>query len=110
MTETETKWMGRVAGWKSSGQSAEEYCVGLGIQASTLRWWSSRLRRLSASGAKKGEKTSPGPRVAMVRLVAKPKCEDRALMIRVGGAQVEVRSGFDRALLRELVEALGDPT
>jgi hypothetical protein len=46
----------------------------------------------------------------MVRLVAKPKCEDRALMIRVGGAQVEVRSGFDRALLRELVEALGDPT
>jgi hypothetical protein len=28
-------------------------------------------------------------------------------MVRVGAAQVEVRAGFDRALLRELVEALG---
>jgi len=45
----------------------------------------------------------------MVRLVAAAKPASGSLTVRVGTASVEVRSGFDRSLLRELVEALGGP-
>ena len=33
---------------------------------------------------------------------------DKTLMVTVGAVRVEVRSGFDVALLRELVDALGE--
>jgi hypothetical protein len=42
----------------------------------------------------------------MVRVVPREK-PDAALTVRVGGAQIEVRAGFDGSLLRELVAALG---
>jgi hypothetical protein len=43
----------------------------------------------------------------MVRVVAATKPRSDVLTVRIGAAQVEVRRGFDRRLLRELVEALG---
>jgi len=42
----------------------------------------------------------------MVRVVAAAR-PTGSLSVRIGAAHVEVRAGFDRALLRELVEALG---
>jgi hypothetical protein len=44
----------------------------------------------------------------MARLVAVSRPVECTLTVRVGVAQVEVRAGFDRLLLRELVDALGD--
>jgi hypothetical protein len=77
--------------------------MGRAAGTGTLRWWSSRLRRrVRSDGGAASE-----PVVRMVRVVAKGKAETGTLMVRVGTAQVEVRAGFDRALLRELVEALG---
>lgn len=105
MTEaTEAKWAERVLGWKSSGQSAEEYGAGLGVKPATLRWWSSRLKRdMKGDGGAASERG-----IRMVRVVAKAKsAATGTVMVRVGAAQVEVRAGFDHALLRELVEALG---
>jgi hypothetical protein len=40
-------------------------------------------------------------------VVSATKPATRSLTIRVGAAHVEVQGGFDRALLRELVETLG---
>jgi len=42
----------------------------------------------------------------MVRVVAAARPAG-SMWVRIGAAHVEVRTGFDRALLRELVEALG---
>jgi len=42
-------------------------------------------------------------------MVAAAKPASGSLTVRVGTAQVEVRSGFDRVLLRELLDALGGP-
>ena len=105
MTKTESKWAERVREWRAGGQSAPEYAQGRGFEASTLRWWASRLDRgvLPASPAK------PKPRVRMVRVVPTGSTAD-ALTVRIGAARVEVRAGFDPGLLRELVSALGsDP-
>ena len=104
MTETETKWSERVGEWRSGGESADDYAQGRGFAASTLRWWASRLSRGGGIAARaKGASA-----VRMARLVAVSRPVECTLTVRVGVAQVEVRAGCDRLLLRELVDALGD--
>jgi len=44
MTETEAKWAARVLEWRESGKAAEEFAEGRGFEASTLRFWASRLK------------------------------------------------------------------
>ena len=110
MTETETKWSERVGEWRSGGQSANDYAQGRGFAASTLRWWASRLGRGGGMPTRGGiaARAKGAPAIRMARLVAVRRPVDPTLTVRVGVAQVEVRAGFDRLLLRELVEALGD--
>jgi hypothetical protein len=43
MTETETKWAERVAGWRGSGQTAPAFCKGKDFSAGGLRYWASKL-------------------------------------------------------------------
>jgi hypothetical protein len=43
--------------------------------------------------------------MARVVRVARPRAE--SLTVRVGAAGIEVKAGFDRMLLRQVVEALG---
>ena len=106
MTVTESKWAERVREWKASGQTAKAFAEGRDFKASTLVYWASCLRR-GRVGAARPQKRRP--RVRMVRLVAAAKPTSGSLTVRVGTAQVEVRSGFDHVLLRELVDALGGP-
>ena len=100
MTETETKWVERIREWKASGKKAEDFAVGRGFKASTLRFWASRLRtprKVAAPAAVEGE-----PRVRMARVMV-----GASLCVVVGAARIEIRQGFDKAVLRELVETLG---
>jgi hypothetical protein len=105
MTETEAKWSERVREWKASGRTAKEFAEGRDFKASTMVYWASCLRTGTggARGTTKGE-----PRVRMVRVLrSSPRAED-AIVVAVGAARVAVRAGFDHALLREVVSALGD--
>jgi len=103
MTETESKWTERVREWRAGGLSAPEYAQGRGFEASTLRWWASRLDR----GVMPAPAAKAKPRVRMARVVRSAGSTTDALTVRVGLARVEVRPGFDPGLLRELVAALG---
>jgi len=105
MTGTEAKWSERVADWRASGKTAEEYAQGRGFEPSTLRFWSSRLRQIEGRTAK-----GATPRVRMARVVSvgsRVPAAERPLVVVVGGARIEVRGGFDRRVLREIVDALG---
>ena len=101
MTETETTWAARVAEWRASGKTVEEFTDGEPYAPSTLRWWSSRLRRRV--------KSPRVPSVAMVKVVRASERvhEPEPVVIAVGAARIEVRSGFDASLLRDVVAALG---
>jgi hypothetical protein len=44
----------------------------------------------------------------MARVVAVPSRADDSIVIAVGTARVAVRAGFDHALLRQVVKALGE--
>jgi hypothetical protein len=105
MTATQAKWSERVQAWRASGKTAEEYASAFEFQASTLRYWASRLKTESA-----------GKPVVMARVVRR---RSRALVesvgadvqaeveVEVGGARIIVRRGFDAELLRQVAVALG---
>jgi hypothetical protein len=103
-TETKTKWRRRVARWRASGKTAEEFSSGQGFSAGTLRWWSSQLRR---------DVDPVPPVVRLARLVRSPAAEPRD---RRGGivvelldarARITVEAGVDRDSLATVVEVLG---
>jgi hypothetical protein len=101
MTETETKWAERVRRWRASDKTASEFARGQGFEASTLRYWASRLNRLPEAVAKPAARV----RVLRVRRVER-EAAGEPMTVTVGAARIEVRAGFDRALLRELIAAL----
>lgn len=103
MTATESKWRERVGEWKASGQTAKEFAVGRDFKPSTLVYWASCLRR--GRVAVHSEKS--GPRVRMARVVPSSSRAEDSIVVAVGAARVTVRSGFDEALLRQVVKALG---
>jgi hypothetical protein len=107
MTETETKWTERVRAWRSSGRTAREFAAGQEFKPSTLTYWASQLRRtVSTEGGIAGKGS---PRLRMVKVVGKAAMTPRedTLVVAVGTARIVVRAGFDRALLRDVIEAFG---
>jgi hypothetical protein len=106
MTDTEAKWAERVRGWRASGQDATVFAEARGFKASTLRVWASRLRaRARAVAVERRADRAAAPR--MVRVKRTSRTTRAALVVSIGSARIEVSSGFDRALLSEVVEALG---
>lgn len=112
MTDTEAKWKDRVQAWRSSGKTAEAFVADEDFEASTLRYWASRLKgELKASGA---AVSSAPSQVAMARVIRRRRSRATAspssaseLELVVGGARITVGRGFDAGLLREIVLALG---
>lgn len=117
MTETEAKWKDRVQAWRGSGKTAEAFAADEDFEASTLRYWASRLKgELKVDPKVSGAAVSSAPsRVAMARVIKRGRPRSAAgstvpaggLELVVGGARIAVGRGFDPALLREVVLALG---
>jgi hypothetical protein len=129
MTQTEAKWAERVRAWREGGRTAEQFAEGQGFEASTLRYWASRLRAKqagsAAASAPASEPACDMPRVRLVRVRRTAKRTSdasqassrtaagertapcAALVIALGAARIEVRRGFDARLLSDVVEALG---
>jgi len=102
MTATEMKWSERVASWRASGRSAEEFAVGQGYEGSTLRLWSSKLKARTAA------RTTPAIARVIRRSAAPPSPVPASdeLIVEVGATRIVVRHGFDGELLRDVVAAL----
>src|SRR5437868_760335 len=116
MTETEAKWTERVREWRASAQTAEQFAQGRGFEASTLRYWASRLRTKAPPAASSPSSASTGELSAeprgrdALRLVRVRRRRMRAtnettasaevsalsapVLIAVGIARIEVRPGF----------------
>ncbi len=123
MTETESKWTERVREWRASAQRAEQFAQGRGFEASTLRYWASRLRTKAPPEAATREPSVEERGRDTLRLVRVRRSRVRTtngtvmpsgmresggpMLIAVGGARIEVRTGFDRGLLKDVVDALG---
>lgn len=91
---TRENWARHVERWRASGLRAAEYGRREGLNASTLRWWSSRLRR---------EPVTP----AFIEVAVNEPNSAGVIEIALGDrVLVHVRRGFDAELLRQVVAAL----
>ena len=80
MTDTVETWKKRVASWRASGETAEEFSEGRPWSPKTLRWWASRLGRDGASAT---------PIVRVAQLVRSP-AKRGAVIVEVLDARVRV--------------------
>ena len=100
---SETEWHELVRELESSGTRAEEFARRRGVNAKTLMWWRSRVRR-------QARETGP----AAVRLVelrpvavsAPTPSPGGTVSVFVGGVRVGIRAGFDPATLSAVLEVL----
>jgi hypothetical protein len=90
------EWTERVRAWRESGQTAKAFADARGYPSHLLQWWGGELAR----------REQHKPRAQVGRLV-RVSLPSTPLTIVVGGARIEVRVGFDGALLRDVVMALG---
>jgi hypothetical protein len=99
MTATEAKWSERVRAWQASGKTAADFASGQDFQASTLRYWSSKLRTQRPPTLVRVVRGQPSDHVI--------SAAGAELDVVVGSARIVVRRGFDPKLLREVAAALG---
>ena len=102
MTKAEWReeWENRIAHYRDSGKSVTEWCAANNVKAERLWYW---LRKYKTS------KDTPFKSNQWLPVEVRehsPAEKDNSLLIRVGEAQIEVKTGFDPALLCQVVRAL----
>jgi hypothetical protein len=111
MRQTRRDWERRVAAWRRSGQSSKEFAAGAGVNASTLLWWSTKLRseRAVAKAAGHTRRPDEGSQrlepVSLVELRAGVS-DDRFELELGGGRRLRIPAGFDAAALERLLRVL----
>lgn len=114
-------WAERVREWRASGLSADLFAEGKGYKPASLRWAESWLSR-GADGGRRPRGRPPKSALAktpvgtampsttprFVPLLARSPSTDGGVVVEVGSACIRVTAGFDLALLREVVRALGE--
>ena len=93
---TRSEWAVRVRKWRSSGLTAREFATREGVNARTLAWWSSQLRR---------ERVAPAF-VDVTALVTAPTPPSSLELLVRDAVRIRVSTGFDAELLRAVVAAL----
>ena len=99
------EWSARVDVWRSSGQSAAEFCAGRDYPAKSLQWWSSYLRRHGGRGPEKGKGVRLARVVRAPAAVSPPQLAP--IVVRVERVRIEVPAGVDRGTLAAVFAALG---
>jgi hypothetical protein len=100
-----------VEAWRSSGLSGAAFCRERNLRAQRLHYWRERLGYpIKVMGGGRSSVVPPRPPSSegFVQVVVgpPPPASSTHVDIVVGDAVVRVRSGFDAALLREVVRAL----
>ncbi|MGA2447999.1 MAG: hypothetical protein ABTD50_04905 [Polyangiaceae bacterium] len=89
-------------------QTLEQFAEGREFKGSTLRYWACILRRGAPSERRScSVSASSSRKISIAKVVTTSAAQVSTIEIAVGPARVVVRAGFDRTLLRQVIEALG---
>lgn len=117
-TETSNRWASRVAAWKASGLTSEDFCKGADFTPGGLRHWAYRLRKTRSRQRSEERPAAPLVKVARVVRVPTRKIAQRAeegivrgaieepIIVEIGPARLALRRGFDREVLSTALEVL----
>lgn len=110
MRLTKEQWARHVEAWRSSGTSAAKYCASRDLKASSLRYWSSRIRRETGDALNEtfdGGRPARFAKVQTTKRTQSPEAaKDAALRLVFADVALEVPVGFDAATLRRVLEVL----
>lgn len=95
---TRAEWTKEIARYHASGQSAEAFAARRGLNVSTLRWWSSEVR-------KAGRSTADQLEIREV-LVAEPDRHESTFEIGIGSVVMRFEVGTDPRYVAALVATL----
>ncbi len=92
----------QVAQYRQSGKSAEQWCKAHQVNIHTLRYWATKLNKTAQSSM------TPQTRawVTLAPLDAPSQPRTTGLTLRKGAFALEVESGFDPHLLRQVLHVL----
>jgi hypothetical protein len=111
MRQTRREWARRVAAWRRSGQTSKEFADLAGVKASTLLWWSTKLRTERVVAKAVGRTRRPdgvlqsGEPLPIVELCG-GGIDDRFELELGGGRRLRIPPGFDAAALGRLLRVL----
>jgi len=105
------EWAQAMKEKKAKGQSVAEFCQGRGISRNTYFYWQRRLREAAArhlvvAAAEQPQAMVPRGWATVGQAEDIAPAEQRGLTLRVGGAEIEVREGYDEALLASVCRTL----
>lgn len=99
------EWQKRVARWRDSGLSADEFAAEIGVNAGTLRQWKYTLNRDARGGAKCREATADVPR--FVEVARLPSASANMFQLELdAGRRLHIPSDFDSDALQRLLSLL----
>ena len=102
------EWSKRVRAWRRSGQTTAAFAASIGVNANTLAWWGSRLRRAADKGQRRWSAVG-APEVAAAAAIIEVRSEardDRFELELGGGQRLRIPPGFEVAALERLLAVL----
>jgi len=96
-------WQERIADFRKSGLSLRSWCKQTGFSRQRLRYW---LIKYPVSGDAASTANLQWVPVNIDQVLATP-VEALILTVRIGGAEIEIPSGFDPELVQSVLSALG---
>ena len=114
---TREQWRQHVSWWQESGQSAEAYAAGAGLNASTLQHWRWKLGastkrgsagagRVFQSRRRNGEAGFHFVELTPPAVDAGAEGDSSLEIVLSGGRRVRVSAGFDAATLTRVIAAV----
>lgn len=98
------EWRKRVERWRESGLSAEQFASEVGINAGTLRFWQSKLRKLARDDAAAPKARAPQASFVEVRSTS---TADHTFELELDrGRRLRVPASFDAGALVRLLDVL----
>ena len=85
-------WSARLSAWRTSGKSGLAWCRDNAISYDQFKYWQKKLQRVGHNGV--------SGQFIPLKIASTPLC------IECNGIYLHVSSGFDPALLREVVSVL----
>ena len=97
--ERQKEWETRIAEYRASGQTAREWCAANEVHPAQLWYWLRKYKPRDTALMNSTQWLS-------VRVGEEAEDLGDSLIIRVGEASIEVKPGFNPALLSEVVRVL----
>lgn len=97
--ERRKKWEARLAAYRTSGQTAAVWCANHDLKPQQLWYWMRKFKTME-------ETANSSTKWLSVEVDEQPEETRDPLLVRVGPAVIEIQSGYDSALLAEVVRTL----